>query len=242
MYIVVVPPNMDDSRATKRTPSYEALSTNFVGRPRFGLERDATRPQSAPRATSENRAPRPLPTALNSMLKNTTETGDIGLFSIQPRYPAASSRLKSPHKSGILPRNHHLQGSQQNGSSHNGLPIVDDRRCLPSYTRDATSEIASLYETASLTSGVSSRVFEEPEYRSYSMTQTSYSSYTLSNHRSYASLRSQPELGLIQRPRSPFPYPARLKRPGVRPSSPVLATGGIVDYSRRAKIERTPLV
>jgi hypothetical protein len=47
---------------------------------------------------------------------------------------------------------------------------------------------------------------------------------------------------LVQRPRSPFPYPARLKRPGFRPSSPVLADGGGVDYSRRAEIERTPNV
>ncbi|PBP24693.1 hypothetical protein BUE80_DR004449 [Diplocarpon rosae] len=73
------------------------------------------------------------------------------------------------------------------------------------------------------------------------MTQTSYSSYTLSNHRSYASLRSQADgSNPVQRPRSPFAYPARLKRPGFRPSSPALTDGGLIDYSRRAEIERIP--
>lgn len=94
-----------------------------------------------------------------------------------------------------------------------------------------------MYETASQKSG--GRVFDEPDCRSYSMTQTSYSSYTLSNHRSYASLRSQPEItGQLQRARSPFAYPARLKPPGFRPSSPALTDGGVIDYSRRTEIER----
>lgn len=94
-----------------------------------------------------------------------------------------------------------------------------------------------MYETASQKSA--SRLFNDPDYRSYSMTQTSYSAYTLSNHRSYASLRSQQDgSGHLQRPRSPFAYPARLRRPGFRPSSPALTDGGIVDYSRRAEIDR----
>lgn len=119
-----------------------------------------------------------------------------------------------------------------------GVPTIDDRRRLPSYARDATSEVVSMYETASQKSG--SRVFDDPDYRSYSMTQTSYSAYTLSNHRSYASLRSHPDInGPLQRPRSPFAYPARLKRPGFRPSSPALTDGGMVDYSRRAEIDRS---
>jgi hypothetical protein len=222
----------------RRTPSHEAHNSSYDNHSQLSLNRDTAGSQLSPRSTSENRAPEPLPTGLNSMLKNTTETGDIGLFSIKSRYPATASRLNSPHKAGNLPRSHYLQGHQQNYGPCNGSPIVDDRRRLPSYARDATSEISSLYETGSQRSGITSRAFEEPDYRSYSMTQTSYSSYTLSNHRSYASLRSQPELSLTQRPRSPFPYPARLKRPGFRPSSPVLAGGGVVDYSRRAEIER----
>lgn len=47
---------------------------------------------------------------------------------------------------------------------------------------------------------------------------------------------------MLQRPRSPFAYPTRLKRPGFRPSSPALTDGGGVDYRRRAEIDRTPYV
>lgn len=71
------------------------------------------------------------------------------------------------------------------------------------------------------------------------MTQSSHTNNTLSANRSYSSLRSQPESAVsVQRPRSPFAYPARLKRPGFRPSSPVLTDEGVIDYSRRAEIER----
>jgi hypothetical protein len=171
------------------------------------------------------------------MLKTTTETGDIGMFSIKPS--RARQSLSTPRRIGGSYNDNGLQKSRQTFQPF-GVPNVDDRRRLPSYARDATSEVISMYETASQKSA--SRVFDDPDYRSYSMTQTSYSAYTLSNHRSYTSLRSQQDnSGLPQRPRSPFAYPARLKRPGFRPSS-ALTDGGLVDYSRRAEIDRTPYV
>jgi hypothetical protein len=184
-------------------------------------------------ATGENRAPMSFPTALNSMLKTTTETSDIEQSSIKP------SRLP-PSRKVISTRSDYRP--QQSFQLPNGQQAFDDRRRLPSYARDATSEIVSLYETASQKASSSPRVFETPDHRSYSMTQTSYSSNALSNHRSYASLRSQPELGLSPRPRSPFLYPARLKRLGFRPSSPILTEGGRVDSSQNAELERTPYV
>lgn len=45
-----------------------------------------------------------------------------------------------------------------------------------------------------------------------------------------------------QRPRSPYPYPTRLARPGIRPSSPALTENGLVDYSRMVEIKRIPQV
>ncbi|KAK1981443.1 hypothetical protein LZ30DRAFT_83437 [Colletotrichum cereale] len=51
-------------------------------------------------------------------------------------------------------------------------------------------------------------------------------------------MQSQLSSGILQRPRSPFPYPTRLKRPGVRPSSPALTENGLVDYSRMVEIDR----
>jgi hypothetical protein len=184
------------------------------------------------RSTDENRIPSTIPKAFQGMLKTTTETGDIGLFSIKPS--RVSQHLHSPRQFSRGYSDNNLKKSPQ--SQQYGLPSLDDRRRLPSYARDTTAEALSLYETGSQKS--SSRTLEEPDFRSYSMTQA-YTSYSLSNHRSYASLRSQPDPGgLLQRPRSPFAYPTRLKRPGFRPSSPALTEDGGVDYSRRAEIDR----
>ncbi|KAH9218924.1 hypothetical protein DL95DRAFT_487147 [Leptodontidium sp. 2 PMI_412] len=209
----------------------------ILTRPRASSERDLMRSSMSIQRPDENRSPANFSRACESMLKTTTETGDIGMFSIKPlRLPQS---LGTPRRlaAGYNPEIGH-QKPRQNFQPY-GVPVVDDRRRLPSYARDAASEVISMYESASQKSA--SRVFDEPDYRSYSMTQTSYSSYTLSNHRSYNSLRSQADANTqVQRPRSPFAYPARLKRPGFRPSSPALTDGGIVDYSRRAEIERIP--
>ena len=187
-------------------------------------------------SADENRLSPAMPKGLGGMLKTTTETGDIGLFSIKPsrvQLPVNNPRrICGPYNDDGMQKPRQFQPY--------GVPSIDDRRRLPSYARDASSEVISMYETASQKSG--GRVFDDPDYHSYSMTQT-YSSYSLSNHRSYASLRSQPDPGgLLQRPRSPFAYPTRLKRPGFRPSSPALTDGGGIDYSRRAEIDRIPSV
>jgi hypothetical protein len=187
-------------------------------------------------ASDENQAPPTVPKAFESMLKTTTETGEIGLFSIKPsRVPQSVNGLRrfgGTFRDSASQRPRNLQSYGTTG--------IDDRRWLPSYARDASSEVISMYETASQKSA--SRVFDDPNSRSYSMTQT-YSTYSLSNHRSYARLRGQPEGStLLQRPRSPFAYPTRLKRPGFRPSSPALTDEGEVDYSRRAEIDRIPYV
>jgi len=186
----------------------------------------------------ENRAPSAppapgLPKSLGGMLKTGTETGEIGIFSIRP--PRVRPNLSNS------PRQMSASGSSYSNLSQDprkfqsyGGSVVDDRRRLPSYSRDASSEVISMYETASQKSP--RRPYDDPDYRSYSMTQP-YSNHALSNHRSYSSLRSQPD-GTVQRPISPFAYPARLRRPGFRPSSPALTDGGGVDYARRAEIDR----
>ena len=188
-----------------------------------------------PRITEEKHSPSILPKSFQGMLKTTTETGDIGIFSIKPsRIPQAAN---SP-RSNSMSYSGNLQKHRHNFRPY-GVPVVDDRRRLPSYAKDPTSEVIAMYESPRQMPGT--RPPQDSDYRSHSMTQTS--SYTLSNHRSFASLRSQQDSGtLLQRPRSPFAYPTRLRRPGFRPSSPALTDGGLVDYSRRAEIERVPPV
>jgi hypothetical protein len=222
-----LPSGANTPRARSRVFS-ASISTSTLARP--GSERDLR--DGASIANSEARSSVSIPKAFEGMLKTTTETGDIGMFSIKP------SRVPP---SGNTPRritNYNEQALQRPHQSYQSYGIADDRRRLPSYARDTTSELISMYETPSQKS---SRVFDDSDYRSFSMTQTS--AYTLSNHRSYTSLRSQPEgNGLLQRPRSPFAYPTRLKRPGFRPSSPALTDGGAVDYRRRAEIDRMTYV
>lgn len=80
--------------------------------------------------------------------------------------------------------------------------------------------------------------FEDYGQRSYSM--TSCSSRPGPRHKSHGVMQNQGG-GSLQRPRSPFPYPTRLKRPGVRLSSPALTEHGI-DYSRMVGIDRVSYV
>lgn len=185
--------------------------------------------------TVENNSPLLLPSGLNSMLKNTTETGDIGIFSIKPsrlpRHPAITRAAGRTRSNG---GNHRRAESQLpfHGPRVFSLPsTIDDRVRLPSYGRDATSEVASLYESSSQKSSESSKIMEDQDRRSFS-------GYRLLNPHSSTSLSSQIDQNDSQRPRSSFQYPARLKRPGFRPSSPALTDGGVVDYSRRVEIQR----
>ena len=201
--------------------------------PQPSTEQKTPRAASLSRPANENDSPRHRPKAFQGMLRTNTETGDIGLFSMRPARVPQSTNI--PQKVAAS-RDMTLQKPMQAFQPY-GVPFVDDRRKLPSYSRDPASEIISMYENESQKSP---RHFEETEYRSYSMTQTSLRHTSLSNHRSYASLRSQAEMnGLVRRPRSPFAYPTRLKRPGFRPSSPALTDGGFVDYSRRSEIDRS---
>jgi hypothetical protein len=229
---------MDGALYPTLSGSHENSIGGYSPRRSPHLRPDDPRHKSSAGAQNENRAPMSLPTTLNGMLKTATETGDIGEFAIKP------SRLPPTRKPTGIRSDNMLQRSQHTFQLQNGRQTVDDRRRLPSYARDATSEIVSLYETASQKASSNPRVFETPDHRSYSMTQTSYPypSNGLSNHRSYTSLRSQPELSLLPRPRSPFLYPARLKRLGLRPSSPIPTEGGRVDSSQTAEPERSPYV
>ncbi|KAK3397632.1 hypothetical protein B0T20DRAFT_377333, partial [Sordaria brevicollis] len=149
---------------------------------------------------------------------------------------ASTPRLTAPKRartplSNIVPTRPSTSDSFDTHSS-----LRDDRRCLPSY-RDTASEIISMYASNSQRSTHSPF---SPKYhddqRSFSM--TSCSSRALPNKSSTGTMQSQASGPALQRPRSPFPYPTRLKRPGVRPSSPAVTESGAVDYSRMVEIDR----
>ncbi|KAK8089750.1 hypothetical protein PG997_004711 [Apiospora hydei] len=209
----------------RRTASHGTLRSSYASH---------ARPLHKPlRSVNENSALLPR----QSMLKTTTETGDIGIFSIKPVKTSTRITAVSPH--------HGLRGSK----TQNILPLrrsVDDFRWRhdrhrPPSSRDTTSEIISMYGSNSQSSAnsVLSHSIDDPSQRSYSM--TTVGSRHLSHNKSSNTLQSHYSSGTLQRPRSPFPYPTRLKRPGARPASPAVTESGVVDYSRMVEIDRISL-
>jgi hypothetical protein len=115
------------------------------------------------------------PAPLASLLKKTTETGDIGLFSI------GSARSFDAFHSLVRP-----SSAQPKSTTAETPPIevpeepdlVDDRKSLPSY-RDSALEIRPLYESVTTTSGP--RSFSSPSHPRYPRSPWSYSMTTCSS-------------------------------------------------------------
>ncbi|KAH9996940.1 hypothetical protein F4779DRAFT_631518 [Xylariaceae sp. FL0662B] len=220
---------MEHQRIPRRSASHGTLRSSYssLGRPGHGPH--PARPLHKPlRSVNENSVLLPSPGALESMLKTTTETGDIGIFSIKPVPPSPKRGTLSDLSQLHPPPRRSVDDLYRQGP-----------RRKPSSNRDTTSEIISMYGTEShksATSTLSPTSTEDIGQRSYSM--TTCGSRHLSHHKSTATLQSQASGGPLQRPRSPFPYPTRLKRPGIRPASPALTENGRVDYSRMVEIDR----
>ncbi|RYP78806.1 hypothetical protein DL770_006815 [Monosporascus sp. CRB-9-2] len=223
---------MDHHRLPRRSASHGTLRGTYAYHGSPGTGPSYVRPFHKPlRSVNEDSVLLPSPGALESMLKTTTETGDIGTFSIKP--------VTSPKRRGTFTDiGQHQQPPRRS---------VDEayrhysRGRFPSL-RDITPEILSMSTSdsqRSLGSTLSPTLTEDFGPRSFSTT-TCGSRYT-SHYSSTATLQSQASGGHLQRPRSPFPYPTRLKRPGIRPASPALTETGHVDYSRMVEIDRISL-
>ena len=154
------------------------------------------------------------PSSIQSMLRNTTETGNVGQFSIKPsRVPASLPRRLTPSK------------QRQPGAYYNRNEDSDARH----------AQLHSRQETASLNGSAFQnqipRLHRWParspsieDYRSYSMTKSSNTNHGPTTHHPHTNgVHGGPGGSHNMRPRSPFAYPTRLKRPGYRPSSPALS-------------------
>lgn len=189
-----------------------------------------------------------------SMLRTTTETGDIGSFSVNPsRLPKLPRGLsRHPQK---LPSNLGHSSSRasshysRNGSTHGSIRSARSHRSahdgsvpgawpygqyqysssqdFPRPTSEARSSIAQESVRSMMLTG--NDRFDLSE-RSHSLTQTMPHPRTFSDNRSLSSLRSQ---DAVQRPRSPFVQANRLNFPSHRPSSPALSDTAGVFYARR---------
>jgi len=166
---------------------------------------------------------------VRSMLRTSTELGDIGTLTFDSSHlPSMPQAPQSHRRSGAASRlstgsahsqtskrasNHHAQPS---GSSSARRSLTRDIN-VPQYLPDTLSPtVMSLQGSSPLIPHA--RLSRDG--RSFSMTHTSQPTCTLSSHRSFASLRNH---DIIHRPRSPYRYPTRLRRPGYRPSSPAMS-------------------
>ncbi|KAH9909023.1 hypothetical protein F4778DRAFT_714938 [Xylariomycetidae sp. FL2044] len=220
----------EPQRPPRRSASHGTLRSSYSSHGRPALGPSPLHLLHKPlRSVNENSVLLQSPGALESMLKTTTETGDIGIFSIKPVPPSPQSRGTFSNHGQLRPPPR-LAADERYRRNTGRVPFA---------ARDSTSDILSMYgsesqrSAASTLSPASTMAIGQ---RSYSM--TTCGSRHLSHYKSTTTLQSQTSAGPLQRPRSPFPYPARLKRPGVRPASPALTENGRVDYSRMVEIDR----
>ncbi|KXH67106.1 hypothetical protein CSAL01_01383 [Colletotrichum salicis] len=223
---------MENVHVQRRSASHGSLRSSYKSHARppigYGL------PRRPLRSVNENASLLPSPGPLESMLKTTTETGDIGIFSIKPIAPAATVHQCARSRTGLDVDTIFRSESRASDRTNSRAG-----RRWQSSDRDTNSEIISMYGSegppSSFSSSFSPRI-DGLYQRSYSL--TTCGSRKLSSSKSSGTLQSHSSSGVLQRPRSPFPYPTRLKRPGVRPSSPALTENGLVDYSRMVEIDR----
>ncbi|KAI6510898.1 hypothetical protein MCOR13_000823 [Pyricularia oryzae] len=231
---------MEGIRATRRAASHGALNVAYNSQAR-PTPRSLLRQGSQAHLADANEYPAllPLPGPLESMLKTTTETGDIGTFSIRPS--ATFHQLPRQHAAFWDDGSRSTPQRQTESVERSGGRVrrEDDRRRLPSYRDPSTPDIISMYGSGSQRSGSSFRpvMLDEMGPRSYSMTSSYGARHYHQTHSHSSGYAHGSSPSYLQRPRSPFPYPTRLKRPGVRPSSPALTENGNVDYTRMIGID-----
>lgn len=232
---------MSHQGLTRRSASHGALSSSYAAQGQASFEGGNQMPTFRPlRSIREHTHTFLDPAAsVDGMLRKTTETGNIGIFSIDTtRYHhQLYAKSKSLRARASL---NDLRPIPRTFSRSSDRPLgQDDRRHLPSY-RDSTSEIISMYGSENHSSKSLSSSLTTPcdDYgqRSYSMTTCGSRGYFMP--RSHGPQQYQEFQGRGQRPRSPYPYPTRLPRPGIRPSSPALTENGDIDYRRMVAINR----
>ena len=163
---------MERTRATRRSISHGPL-----------VRSSSVHPEAFPRLPNPRRPLQSLdanmlflasPAPLESLLKKTTETGDIGFFSIGSIRSLDNFHGQTPPK---IPRHTPAKVEAPLVSVAEGADLTDDRRSLPSY-RESTSEVASLYDSDKTAFGARSfsSHFHSGYRRSYSMTTCSSTS------------------------------------------------------------------
>lgn len=196
-------------------PFNHARRNAQIGRPQIHTHEGRLRPQTP--NGNENVNFMQKPSSIQSMLRNTTETGDVGQFSIKPsRVPTATSR-PSPASSSKA-RNTPSKSRQPMPYYYADIGCNGLHGRMPSPNGSGSSS----HGPRPIRGPHRAPSFED--YHSFSMTQSSYTSHGLNHRHPYGNGSHHSRTDLYNgRARSPFAYPTRLKRPGYRPSSPSLS-------------------
>ncbi|KAI9670178.1 MAG: hypothetical protein M1831_006390 [Alyxoria varia] len=186
-----------------------------------------------------------------SMLRNTTEIGDIGSFpntsrclpkTTVPQEPPGRRPSRKPSGLALSRTSSHYSRNGSIRSGKSGRSVMDPN--MPGAWPYGHHPYAASHDFHANHSDARSSVAQESVKsmplrpsdrvdsmdRSYSMTQALPPTHALNNHRSMTSLKNQE---VAPRPRSPFGLPPRLTPPGYRPSSPALSDTAGSMYSRR---------
>lgn len=184
-------------------------------------------------ALESNASSLPSTSAIQSMLKNTTELGDAGQFAVKPtnvpRYKSSAALHPRPHQ--------HQHQHQQVRRPYDDSPAGSHFSKKRQYQNQHDQRGHSLHHSRSLrTNGGHSLLSDSQGQRPGFVTQSSTNSRRASVHPSLLNLRPDTRAGA--RPRSPYVYPSRLKRPGHRPSSPVYSEINVSDSAIPTSIYR----
>ncbi len=205
---------------------------NGVGQPQDDAQDDTSR-TGTPNG-DENLDMLKNPSSIQGMLRNTTETGNVGQFSIRPSRVTPS--LPRPSKARMIPGKQRQPGAYYSRNEHGNIRHSQ----IDTHTETTISNSSGVHTQIPRPPRGPARSPSIEDYRSYSTTKSSYTSPGFSTHHplingGHVGPGGTPNI----RPRSPFAYPTRLKRPGYRPSSPALSELNKQDRSQTS-LHRRP--
>ncbi|KAI4189671.1 MAG: hypothetical protein LQ348_003766 [Seirophora lacunosa] len=225
--------NAQSALLLKAMPPLMELSVNRPGKKQQasldGAKTSSGKRQLPSLALDGNASSLPSTSAIQSMLKNTTELGDIGDFAAKPTGIPRHASTKPAHPRAYQhqyvrrPYDHYAAG-------HQGSKIRQNRS-------HPNQRDPSLHHSRSLrTNEGHSIISDSQDQRSNSVTQSSINSRRGSVHPSLLNIRPYGRPG--PRPRSPYAYPTRLKRPGHRSYYPAYTEITLSDSAIHTGVHR----
>lgn len=224
----------------KPSPHTASLNISYRGHSRTPSASNARQPSNRlPLRVVDDNSPLPPSAYANSENKSAKELGAQDYF-----YTTAPTGYQhGGHQQVPRPRRYPVDSAyagRLKNTAYSDEPQGYEKRNVRSY-RDTTSEIISLYAASNPQAYVQlASPGPTDASRAYSMSAAYARQFN--SQRPPSSIQKSASAGGLQRSRSPAPYPARLRRPGVRALSPAVTEDRVVDYARLADVHRSSQV